>query len=196
MADDYVHPDIDIYKMREVYYEALNIYPAATGDMAGFRAIAVMLSPLMNAADSDTETTDQPNKAAKSKLGQAPQTNTETCGGCGEALHYGKCDTESSKEAVQKIVDYLYKIEESEVIGKISPEMFQAISTLRQLINEEFVAKDRQVSSQLIYDIITRGLSSQIVRELEEIRRKFLEEDTFYSLLIEDRINTLRETEE
>lgn len=46
-------------------------------------------------------------------------------------------------------VNYLYPIKED-----VSPEVYQAIATLRQLINEEFVGKNKTVSSQFIYDIL------------------------------------------
>lgn len=51
--------------------------------------------------------------------------------------------------AIQKTANYLYKID-----GEVTPEQYQAISMLRQLINEEFVGKDKLVSSQFIYDIL------------------------------------------
>lgn len=51
--------------------------------------------------------------------------------------------------AAQKTADYLYKIE-----GKLTPAQAEAIGTLRQMINEEFVGKGKQVSSQFIYDML------------------------------------------
>lgn len=56
---------------------------------------------------------------------------------------------EDLDSAIQKTANYLYKIE-----GEVTPEQYQAISMLRQLINEEFVRNQKQVSSQLIYDIL------------------------------------------
>lgn len=56
---------------------------------------------------------------------------------------------EDLDSAIQKTANYLYKIE-----GEVIFEQYQAISKLRQLINEEFVGKDKQVSNQLIYDIL------------------------------------------
>ena len=56
-------------------------------------------------------------------------------------------------DAIQKTIDYLYKIE-----GDVTPEQYQVIDRLRQLINEEFVGKDRQISSQIIYDILKEVL--------------------------------------
>lgn len=52
------------------------------------------------------------------------------------------------EEAAQKTVDYLYKID-----GELTPEQYQAISTLRQLINEEFKPQ-KQVSNQFIYSVL------------------------------------------
>lgn len=54
-----------------------------------------------------------------------------------------------SKNAAQKAMDYLYRID-----GGVTPEQAIVIGRLRQLINEEFVLKNEQVSSQLIYDIL------------------------------------------
>lgn len=56
---------------------------------------------------------------------------------------------EDLDSAIQKTANYLYKID-----GEVTPEQYQAISMLRQLINEEFVGKDKLVSSQFIYDIL------------------------------------------
>ena len=50
-------------------------------------------------------------------------------------------------KALRDTADYLYKIE-----GTLTPVQAQAIGQLRQLINEVFVAKGKQVSSQFIYD--------------------------------------------
>jgi len=56
--------------------------------------------------------------------------------------------TSKTEQAFQKTIDYLYKID-----GDITQEQYQAISTLRQLINEEFKPKI-QVSNQFIYNIL------------------------------------------
>ena len=53
------------------------------------------------------------------------------------------------ENAAQKTIDYLYKIE-----GDCSPELYEAIATLRQLINEEYLHKNKSVSSQFIYDVL------------------------------------------
>ena len=49
---------------------------------------------------------------------------------------------------IKETTDYLYKID-----GECPPELYQAIDTLRQLINEEF-KPEKSLSSQFIYDII------------------------------------------
>jgi acid stress-induced BolA-like protein IbaG/YrbA len=36
----------------------------------------------------------------------------------------------------------------------ITPEQYQAIDHLRQLINEEFIGKDKMISSQTIYNML------------------------------------------
>lgn len=51
-------------------------------------------------------------------------------------------------EAVKKSADYLYSLPKD-----CPEELTKAIDTLRQLINEEFVIKDKNISSQLIYDL-------------------------------------------
>ena len=53
------------------------------------------------------------------------------------------------ENAAQKTIDYLYKIK-----GDCSPELYEAIATLRQLINEEYLHKNKSVSSQFIYDVL------------------------------------------
>ena len=53
------------------------------------------------------------------------------------------------ENAAQKTIDYLYKIK-----GDCSPELYEAIATLRQLINEEYLHKNKLVSSQFIYDVL------------------------------------------
>jgi len=55
---------------------------------------------------------------------------------------------EDFREAVGSVMD-LYKID-----GECSPELAAAFGTLRQLINEEFLHKNKFISSQLIYDIL------------------------------------------
>jgi len=69
-------------------------------------------------------------------------------------------DRDNINVAAQKTVDYLYKIE-----GDCSPELYQIIDTLRQLINEEFVGKNKSVSSQVIYDILNPKLHKLLVAE-------------------------------
>lgn len=56
-------------------------------------------------------------------------------------------------DAIQHTANYLYKID-----GDVTPEQAKAIGMLRQLINEEFVGKDKRVSSQLIYDMLKEVL--------------------------------------
>lgn len=48
---------------------------------------------------------------------------------------------------------YLYTID-----NKVTLEQYEAISTLRQLINEGFVKEGKQISNQFIYDKIKRVL--------------------------------------
>lgn len=69
-----------------------------------------------------------------------------------------------AKLDLQKVANYLYVIEDSEINdGQIDPKLFEAISMLRQLINEEFVHKGKSVSSQLIYDTINPILRTLLI---------------------------------
>ena len=51
------------------------------------------------------------------------------------------------QDAIQQTADYLYHID-----GDITPEQYEVISHLRQLINEVFIKEGKQVSNQFIYD--------------------------------------------
>ena len=69
---------------------------------------------------------------------------------------------EDVEAAARETVDYLYKIE-----GECPPELYKAIDRLRQLINEEFVGKDKTVSSQLIFDIVNPAITA-LIQEAEK----------------------------
>ena len=68
-------------------------------------------------------------------------------------------------KAVQKTVDYLYNIK-----GDVEPELYQAIATLRQLINEEFKPNKESISSQFIYDILNPAISAYTTNKIIEAR--------------------------
>ena len=53
------------------------------------------------------------------------------------------------EDAINETANYLYNID-----GKVIPKQAIAIANLRQIINEEYVSKGKQVSSQLIYDLL------------------------------------------
>ena len=73
----------------------------------------------------------------------------------------------SIESELRKTADYLYKIE-----GDCSPELYQAIDRLRQLTNEEFVGKNKQVSSQLIYDILIEAIQREVKKgRVEELKK-------------------------
>lgn len=55
--------------------------------------------------------------------------------------------------AAEKVASYLYQID-----GNVTEAQTIAIGQLRQMVNEEFVAKGKQVSSQLIYDMLKEVL--------------------------------------
>lgn len=82
-------------------------------------------------------------------------------------------------KAFRETAKYLYPIK-----GDVSPEIGKAIATLRQLINEEFLHKDKSVSSQFIYDIINPAINALVankVREarIEEVTQAIRYEDSF-----------------
>ena len=75
------------------------------------------------------------------------------------------------EEAAKKTVEYLYPIK-----GDVKPELAEIIGLLRQLINEEFVGKNKSISSQILYDILNPKLEALITQEtararLDELRR-------------------------
>lgn len=105
-------------------------------------------------------------------------------------------------EAAKKTANYLYVIEDSTVMGEIDPELYQTIATLRQLINEEFLGKNKIVSSQFIYDIlkpyITKANKEARIDEIKKwhtmIRRLAAYVDSPDSLTeYEDRLKALKE---
>lgn len=71
---------------------------------------------------------------------------------------------EKLHEATKKTVDYLYKID-----GDCSPELYEAIAILRQLINEEFVPKRKSVSSQMIFDVLNPKLTALFNKHTLEV---------------------------
>ena len=100
--------------------------------------------------------------------------------------------------AVQKTVDYLYTIK-----GECSPELYTAINRLRQLINEEFVGKNKLVSSQLIFDILEQAIQQELLKAKLEELENVLSQDMFknpdptvgqkiLNLVIKDRIADLQ----
>lgn len=60
-----------------------------------------------------------------------------------------KSNEQTIREAAIKTAEYLYGVEGDTFQGEV-----EAIGQLRQLINEEFVGKNKTVSSQLIYNMM------------------------------------------
>lgn len=54
---------------------------------------------------------------------------------------------EKINEIVDEVTRYLYAID-----SEVTPEQYEVISDLRQLINEVYVKEDKQVSNQFLYD--------------------------------------------
>ena len=64
-------------------------------------------------------------------------------------MHTSNTDhDETLKESMENYIK-LVTIKED-----ITPEQYQAIDHLRQLINEEFIGKDKMISSQTIYNML------------------------------------------
>lgn len=70
----------------------------------------------------------------------------------------------SVEEQIRRTADYLYKID-----GPITPELYQAIDSLRQLINECYVHEGKSVSSQFIYDRISPVIRTIAVQVAEKL---------------------------
>lgn len=86
-------------------------------------------------------------------------------------------DNYSWLDKAQKTVDYLYSLDDS-----CPPELRQAIATLRQLTNEEFVHKDKTISSQLIWDILKDSITkyvqqTNIEARIDQMNQWFIEAD-------------------
>lgn len=60
---------------------------------------------------------------------------------------------EELEKASRKTAKYLYDID-----GDVTPEQYEAISNLRQLINEAYIKENKQITNQFIYDKIKRVL--------------------------------------
>jgi hypothetical protein len=65
-----------------------------------------------------------------------------------------------SVDTIKDIAHHLYDID-----GDCDPELYKAIATLRQLINEEF-KPTKSVTSQFIYDILSPCLEQMMKSEL------------------------------
>lgn len=101
---------------------------------------------------------DCPNHLQDSPLGQGTSLDESN-------LRIEVMNDKQLREAAQKTVDYLYKIE-----GDCPPELYKSIATLRQLINEEF-KPEKQLSSQFIFDIISPAFHTYGNRErLDELK--------------------------
>ncbi len=59
-------------------------------------------------------------------------------------------------ETLDKIIEDYNKL--FPINGKITNKQFQIINILRQIINENFVAKDRQITNQNLYDLLKEVL--------------------------------------
>lgn len=44
------------------------------------------------------------------------------------------------------------------ISGKVTDKQYQVINILRQIINEDFVAKERQITNQNLYDLLKEVL--------------------------------------
>jgi vacuolar-type H+-ATPase subunit E/Vma4 len=73
------------------------------------------------------------------------------------------------EEAARKTAEYLYNID-----GEVTPEIYEAIGRLRQLINEEF-KPEKSVSSQLIYSIMNPAIEAYIAEQRREAVDEYVE---------------------
>ena len=83
---------------------------------------------------------------------------------------------EEIDKAAKEAAHYLYVIEDSTVIGDIDPLLYEAIGTLRQLINEEFKPA-KSLSSQFIYNILNLKLQKLITTKCQEARIEATEKE-------------------
>lgn len=61
----------------------------------------------------------------------------------------------AQQSPLERAADHLYGLD-----GDCPPELYHAISTLRQLINEEY-AGDQTISSQIIFDILSPAIAQR-----------------------------------
>ena len=61
-----------------------------------------------------------------------------------------------NNETLDKIMENYSKL--FPISGKVTDKQSQVINILRQIINEDFVAKDRQITNQNLYDLLKEVL--------------------------------------
>jgi hypothetical protein len=59
-------------------------------------------------------------------------------------------------ETLDKIMENYSKL--FPIDGKVTDKQYQVINILRQIINEDFVAKERQITNQNLYDLLKEVL--------------------------------------
>ena len=57
-----------------------------------------------------------------------------------------------NNETLDKIMENYSKL--FPISGKVTDKQSQVINILRQIINEDFVAKERQITNQNLYDLL------------------------------------------
>ncbi len=91
-------------------------------------------------------------------------TKSYYCNQCNEACDLWVATPQDNiLDELKNTAQYLYSID-----GDCPDELYQAIATLRQLINEEF-KPEKSVSSQFIYDILNPRLTTFIASEIKEV---------------------------
>ncbi len=104
-------------------------------------------------------------------------------------------ETEAEKQAaLEEAVEETMKLYEIE--GDVSKELYQRIDSLRQLINEEFVHRNKLVSSQFLYDMLNPFVAQErkkaAIEELERWRI-FFGSDKDLVAEVDDRLAELRD---
>lgn len=74
------------------------------------------------------------------------------------------------RKPIESVLE-LYRLEEG-----VDPYIATKIGILRQLINEEFVSKNKLVSSQFIYDVLKDGINQQVKSVLDSIPEPTIED--------------------
>lgn len=68
-------------------------------------------------------------------------------------MHTSNTDHDETLDKIMEGYSKLFPIS-----GKVTDKQYQVINILRQIINEDFVAKERQITNQNLYDLLKEVL--------------------------------------